>query len=59
MTKQLDSILRCECCKNELVLFEKNKFWQFWRCPNCGFWTSRALDGTFPSYEYYNVPTFA
>lgn len=56
--KESDKSMVCDCCGAELRLFTKSKHWQYWKCPSCGFWTTRTLEGAFPSFEYNNYQTF-
>ena len=56
--KNLDKGMICDCCGGKLHLFTKSKYWQYWKCPSCGFWTTRTLEGAFPSFVYDNYQTF-
>lgn len=50
--------LFCACCENEMRIFTQNENWLFYRCPECGFWTTRTVNGLPPHYDYDDDATF-
>ena len=51
--------LKCPLCSDPLRLLPlASSKWHFFNCRQCGYWTSRSLEGEWPQYAYHNAPDY-